>query len=79
LGDRQGRHQIGTRGDTIWIWEIKVGKLTPKDFDSSNTAGDSGKTSVIKTAVFHAMDVIFLDERFIPHKPRKGKLYPGHN
>jgi transcriptional regulator with XRE-family HTH domain len=79
LGDRLGRHQIGTRGDTIWIWEMKVGKLKPDDFNNSNTAGDSGKTSVIKTAGFHGMDVIFLDERFIPHKPRKGKLYPGHN
>jgi len=79
LGDRQGRHTIGTRGDTIWIWEMKTGKLKPGDFANSNTAGDSGKTSVVKTAAFHAMDVVFLDERFIPHKPRKGKLYPGHN
>jgi transcriptional regulator with XRE-family HTH domain len=79
LGDRHGRHTIGARGDTIWIWEIKTGKLKPQDFDNSNTAGDSGKTSVIKTTIFHAMDLIFLDERFIPHKPRKGKLYPGHN
>jgi transcriptional regulator with XRE-family HTH domain len=79
LGDRQGRHTIGARGDTIWIWEMKTGILKPEDFDNSNTAGDSGKTSVIKTATFHAMDVIFLDERFIPHKPRKDRLYPGHN
>jgi len=79
LGDRQGRHRIGVRGDTIWIWEMKTGKLGPQDFDNSNTAGDSGKTSVIKTSVFHTMDVVFLDERFIPHKPRNGKLYPGHN
>jgi len=79
LGDRQASHKIGTRGNTIWMWEMKAGELKPEDFDNSNTAGDSGKTSVIKTAIFHAMDVIFLDERFIPHKPRGGKLYPGHN
>jgi len=79
LGDRQGHHTIGSRGDTIWIWEIKTGKLKPEDFANSNTAGDSGKTSVVKTAAFHAMDVVYLDERFIPHKPRHGKLYPGFN
>ncbi len=79
LGDHQGRHEIGKRGDTIWIWEMKAGRLRPEDFDISNTPGDSGKTAVIRTAVFNAMDVVFLDERFIPHKPRKGKLYPGHN
>lgn len=79
LGDHEGRHEIGKRGDTIWIWEMKVGKLKPDDFNMSNTPGDSGKTAVVRTSVFHAMDVVFLDERFIPHKPRKGKLYPGHN
>ncbi len=79
LGDREGRHEIGKRGDTIWIWEMKVGELKPEDFNMSNTPGDSGKTAVVRTAVFHGMDLVFLDERFIPHKPRKGKLYPGHN
>jgi transcriptional regulator with XRE-family HTH domain len=79
LGDHEGRYEIGKRGDAIWIWEVKAGKLKPDDFSMSNTAGDSGKTAVVRTAVFHAMDVVFLDERFIPHKPRKGKLYPGYN
>lgn len=79
LGDRRAGHKIGTRGDTVWIWEMRVGKLTAGDFANSNTAGDSGKTSVVKTDAFYAMDVFYLDERFIPHKPRKGRLYPGHN
>jgi transcriptional regulator with XRE-family HTH domain len=79
LGSREGVFNIGTRGDTIWIWEIKVGKLKPSDFSMSNTPGDSGKTAVVRTDVFHKMDVIFLDERFIPHKPRGDRLYPGHN
>jgi transcriptional regulator with XRE-family HTH domain len=79
LGNRQAGHTIGTRGDIIWIWEMRVGKLKLDDFANSNTAGDSGKISVVKTTAFQAMDVIFLDERFIPHKPRGGKLYPGHN
>lgn len=79
LGGREGRHEIGKRGDTIWIWEMKVGKLKSADFSMSNTPGDSGKTAVVRTEVFHEMDVVFLDERFIPHRPRKGKLYPGHN
>lgn len=79
LGDHKGRHEIGKRSDTIWIWEVKLGKLKPDDFSMSNTPGDSGKTAVVRTSVFHAMDVVFLDERFIPHKPRKGRLYPGHN
>jgi transcriptional regulator with XRE-family HTH domain len=79
LGDQRGVHEIGTRGDTIWIWEMKVGMLKPDDFNISNTPGDSGKTAVIRTAVFHEMPVVYLDERFIPHKPRNGRLYPGHN
>lgn len=78
LGDRQAGYKIGERADTIWIWEMRAGKLEADDFKESNTTGDSGKTNPIKTSAFHAMNVIFLDERFIPHKPRRGLLYPGH-
>ncbi len=79
LGDNHGHFEVKKRGDTIWIWEIRVGELRPQDFSTSNTPGDSGKTAVVRTHAFYRMDVVFLDERFIPHKPRKGKLYPGHN
>jgi len=79
LGDHRGAFDPRRRGDTIWIWEIRAGNLGPNDFSISNTPGDSGKSAVIKTKVFYSMHVAFLDERFIPYKRGKKRLYPGHN
>lgn len=80
LGDKLGNYTRGkeTRGDTVWIWEVKVGTITDADFDISNTDGDSGKTAVIKTKVFNAMKLVYFDKRYCPH-PLKNDTYPGFN
>jgi len=51
LADKQGKYQRGKqyRGNTAWIWEVKVGALKEDNFSCSNTEGDSGKTAVIKS------------------------------
>ena len=66
------------RGNTVWIWEVKVGYLTKGDFDLSNTAGDSGKTAVIKTESFKRMPLVYFDPALCPHPLKDGK-YPAHN
>jgi transcriptional regulator with XRE-family HTH domain len=69
LGSRDGSYSRGkvTRGKTAWIWEIRVGPLDISDFSISNTAGDSGKTAVIKTASLKSMALVYQDNRFIPY------------
>lgn len=79
LAKSNGDYQIGTRATTVWIWEVKVGNLRSNDFALSSTDGDSGKTAVVRTDSFNKMPVVYLDDRFIPHPPRKGKRYPGFN
>ncbi len=78
LGNRLGEYVKGkdNRGDTVWIWEIKAGYLSEKDFDISNTQGDSGKTAVIKTSVFNELPFIYYDEMFLPYS-NKHKTYAG--
>lgn len=80
LGNRMGAYIRGKeeRGDTVWIWEVKVGTIREADFDLSNTAGDSGKTAVIKSEVFNAMKLVYFDDRFCPYAMRDG-TYPGLN
>lgn len=80
LGDKLGNYTRGkeARGDTVWIWEVKVGTIQESDFDLSNTAGDSGKTAVIKSAVFNAMTLVYFDKRYCPYA-LKDATYPGMN
>ncbi|WP_213805180.1 helix-turn-helix transcriptional regulator [Granulicella sp. dw_53] len=78
LGDRAGTYARKTRGNTVWIWEVKVGLINIGDFDISNTEGDSGKTAVIKTTVFNAMPLVYFDPSFCPYDARRGS-YPGLN
>jgi transcriptional regulator with XRE-family HTH domain len=80
LADPRGTYARGkaTRGNTVWIWEVKVGHLNEDDFDLSNTAGDSGKTAVIKTASFKKMPLVYFDPTLCPH-PLKDDKYPAHN
>ncbi|WP_201495102.1 hypothetical protein [Rubrivivax sp. A210] len=80
LGDRSGRYARGKegRGPTVWLWEVKVGDIKVNYFAISNTAGDSGKTAVIKTEVFNAMSVVYFDPKFCPHPLRDGR-YPAYN
>jgi len=81
LGDKDGNYQKGkkSRGDTAWIWEVKVGNLTENDFSCSNTSGDSGKTAVIKTTTHNNMALVYLDSDFIPYSPKKDVPYVGFN
>ena len=81
LGDREGNFIRGkeNRGNTAWMWEIKVGYIGEDDFSISNTTGDSGKTAVIKTDVHNKMPLVYYDPRFLPYSPRKGGIYPGFN
>jgi len=80
LGNKDGSYTKGkeNRGDTVWIWEVKVGEITEEDFDLSNTDGDSGKTAVIKTKVFNEMPLVYFDEQYCPYSVKDGK-YPCFN
>lgn len=80
LGDKLGNYARGkeARGNTVWIWEVKVGTLQESDFDLSNTAGDSGKTAIIKSTVFNAMTLVYFDKRYCPYALKDG-TYPGFN
>lgn len=80
LADSQGNYTIGkeNRGDTVWIWEVKVGKIREEDFSISNTAGDSGKTAVVKTAIHNAMPLVYFAPEFLPYK-RTSNIYCGYN
>lgn len=79
LADRESKYSRTDRGDTVWIWEVKVGKLKIEDFSISNTARDSGKTAVVKSAVFNAMKTVYYDPNLLPYKATKDGIYPGHN
>jgi len=81
LGDQMGGYSRGkeNRGDTVWIWEIKVGRLTVEDFSCSNTAGDSGKTAVVKSGVHNDMHLVYFAPEFLPYAPRKNGDYVGYN
>lgn len=80
LGSKDGSYTKGkeNRGDTVWIWEVKVGEIKEEDFDLSNTEGDSGKTAVIKTKVFNEMPLVYFDEKYCPYAVKDGK-YPCFN
>lgn len=81
LGDKLGNYTRGkeTRGDTAWIWEVKVGVLTEDDFSCSNTDGDSGKTAVIKTDVHNKMHLVYYVPEHLPYAPNKNREYVGFN
>lgn len=67
LGEHDGSYTRGERGDTIYVWEVRVGELTEADFDESNTPGDSGKTAVLKNEVFKAMERVYFDPACFPY------------
>lgn len=81
LGDKQGRYIRGkeNRGDTVWIWEVKVGTVSEDDFSCSNTAGDSGKTAVIKTNVHNKMHLVYYVPQHLPYAPNLTGGYVGFN
>lgn len=69
LADKAGSFTRGrrTRGDTAWIWEVKVGHVAEHEFDLSNTPGDSGKTAVVNSTTFNAMPVVYYVPAFLPY------------
>lgn len=69
LGANDGSYSKGkeNRGQTAWLWEVRVGRLEVEDFSISNTDGDSGKTAVIRTESFKGMTPILQEDRFNPY------------
>lgn len=66
------------RGDTVWIWEVKVGHLSEQDFSCSNTPGDSGKTAVITSSSHNSMALVYFAPEFLPYS-NKPDFYCGYN
>ena len=81
LAKKQGNYQRGKqyRGDTAWIWEVKVGKLKEDDFSCSNTEGDSGKTAIIKTKRFNEMYLVYYVPELLPYASKSDGSYVGYN
>lgn len=81
LGDKQGNFKRGkeNRGDTVWLWEIKVGVLREEDFSCSNTEGDSGKTAVIKTDIHNNMYLVYYVPEYLPYAFKSDGTYVGYN
>jgi hypothetical protein len=71
LADAHGKYTRGkdSRGDVVWIWEIRIGELEPGHFGFSDTPGDSGKTAVIKAAGMKALKPVFIDLARCPYAP----------
>lgn len=62
----------GSRGEVVWIWEVRFGRLTEKHFNESNTAGDSGKTAVVNGEGMHALKVVYQDPSLMPKMRARG-------
>lgn len=72
LADEDGAFLSGRehRGDVAWIWEIRAGILSEEHFNTSNTAGDSGKTAVINKAGFDALKPAYVNLELCPYGAR---------
>lgn len=70
LGSLEGSFNRDTRGDVVWIWEVRVGKLEAAHFNFSNTKGDSGKTAVINAAGMAALSPVHFDGPRCPYGDR---------
>jgi transcriptional regulator with XRE-family HTH domain len=81
LGTNAGEYTKGKdfRGNTVWIWEAKVGQLSENDFSCSNTEGDSGKTAVIRTDAYNRMTLVYYVPSLLPYHRGKNGDYPGFN
>lgn len=71
LGGAAGQYARGKneRGDVVWIWEVRVGRLEQQHFNLSNTPGDSGKTAVINAAGMSQLAIVYVDLDRCPHSP----------
>src|SRR5262249_54639240 len=74
LGDADGNCEIGTRGDVVWIWELRFGHLETEHFNISNTAGDSGKTAVVNRDGMDRLAIVYVDRVRCPYGPRSRYL-----
>lgn len=74
LGDEKSICNRGSRGDVVWFWELRFGKLDIEDFNLSNTAGDSGKTAVVNSKGMRKLAVVYLDQEKCPYGPRSKYL-----
>ena len=59
--------------------EVKVGHIKEEDFSCSNTAGDSGKTAVIKTDIFNKMHLVYYVPEHLPYAQKVNGGYVGFN
>ncbi|HEX5504449.1 MAG TPA: helix-turn-helix transcriptional regulator [Thermomicrobiales bacterium] len=68
LVDHEGSYTRGRagRGSVATVWEVRCGQLAEGDFALSNTAGDSGKTAVIKRGAFTAMPLVYYVQELNP-------------
>jgi hypothetical protein len=68
LGGPDGSFDRKSRGDVVWIWDVRIGQLVDEHFSFSSTEGDSGKTATIKAAGLAALTPIYFDEDRCPYK-----------
>ena len=77
LADNDGTYTRGERGEVVFLWEVRFGYLHEDDFSESNTAGDSGKTAVVKTDVLRDMERVFFDPDYCPYARLDGPWGTG--
>jgi len=76
LTDHTFAYNKEERGPVASIWEIRLGELNEPDFDISNTAGDSGKTAVVKTDSLKKMKLIYYRDSLLPYRRLKTPAMP---
>jgi len=67
LAGCSGEYKRGDRQDVVWIWEIRLGRLSKEHFNLSNTTGDSGKTAVVNASGLGELRVLYFDDAFSPY------------
>ena len=67
LADREGNYTRGERGNVVWLWELRLGRLSEEHFSLSNTEGDSGKTAVVTVEGLRRLCLMYFDPRFCPY------------
>lgn len=67
LAERDKSYERGERKDTPWIWEVRMGEMEEKQFNKSDTKGDSGKTATFSAQALWDFDCVYLDPDLIPY------------
>ncbi|WP_211312240.1 helix-turn-helix domain-containing protein [Halarchaeum salinum] len=73
LADRDKNYVKGERGDTAWVWEVRMGEIEEDQFNKSDTKGDSGKTATFSADALWDFDCVYLDPELIPYSRYKDK------